>query len=290
MKTRLDAFVEDEMFKGERKRFDRIGSQNSKKRTERKGPTNLTDPSNDSRWCYHQPYDLGNLLDPRDAMNLAPLVLPTSPLVTTHAAAFARDKDDSAWIAARGPVITGELGTTSTAFTDSTNWIGKGGAVGANSGTATGLTLGKLITANRILDDADLLDDNAPHVLCVTAYEIENLLNTTKVTSADYNTIKALVNGTIDTFMGFKFIKIKRLPKMDGASQTTTTAGNVRQCVAWVKGAIKRITGEMKTDISIRKDLSMSTQIYSSWELGAVRVYDEGVVQIDCDESAAQPT
>jgi hypothetical protein len=100
------------------------------------------------------------------------------------------------------------------------------------------------------------------------------------VTSADYNTIKALVNGTLDTFMGFKFKIVKRLP----------LASNIRTCVAWVKGAIRRIKGSMMSDISIRKDLSMATQIYSKWNLGATRVYDEGVVQIDCDESAAQPT
>jgi hypothetical protein len=149
--------------------------------------------------------------------------------------------------------MTGELGTTSTAFDSTNQWIGKGGVVGANTGTATGLTVAKLITANRILQNADLLDDTAPRVLVCTAYEIENLLNTTKVTSADYNTIKALVNGTVDTFMGFKFVINKRLARLMAASVTSTTAGNVRRCVAWVKGSIKRIKGSMMSDISIRK-------------------------------------
>lgn len=289
-KARLDAFVVDEPFQGERKRYDRLASQASRRRTERKGPTQIQDTSTDFRWAYHSSYDLANLLDKDDAKNLGQLVLPTSEYVQTHAFAYHRDCDDVAWNAAIGSVMTGELGSTVTAFDNTLQWIGKGGAVNATSGTAVGLTVDKLKTANRILDDADLLDSDAPRVIVVTAYEIESLLSQTKATSSDYNTVKALTMGDIDTFMGFKFIKVKRLPKMDGTSQTTTTAGNIRKCVCWVKGAIKRIKGPMGSDISIRKDLSMSTQIYSDWLLGATRIYDEGVVQIDCDESAALPT
>lgn len=277
--ARLDAYVVEESFMGERKRFDRLDKMSSRKRTERKGPTNIVDASDDSRWIFRESYDVGNMLDAMDAKKLAPLLLPDGEYVQAHSFAFNRDKDDVAWKAALGSVITGELGTTVTPFPSSTQWIGKGGVVGASTGTATGLTVAKLITANRILQGADL-DDDGTRVLVCTPFEIENLLNTTKVTSADYNTIKALVNGTIDTFMGFKFVINNRLP----------VATNVRTCVAWVKGAIKRSTGSKMSDISIRKDLSMAIQIYSSWELGATRVYDEGVIQIDCDESAAQPT
>src|SRR5690606_16720791 len=163
-------------------------------------------PDLDFRWAVRQGFDMGNLLDKDDAMNLAPLVLPTSDYVKSHTNAYHRDSDDIAWQAALGNVLTGELGATPLAL-PTTQWIGKGGAVGVDTGTATGLTVGKLITANEILEDADLEDD-APRVLVVTAKQLTNLLNTTKVTSADYASVKALVNGTIDTFMGFKFKKI----------------------------------------------------------------------------------
>lgn len=271
-KGRLDAFIEDESFSGERKRYDRIGAQNSRLRTERKGPTNIQDADMDFRWAYRKSYDMGNLLDKDDALNLGSLVLPTSDYVKSHANAYHRDADDVAWKAALESAMTGELGATPSAL-PTTQWVGVGGTVGASSGTATGLTLAKLITANEILEDADL-EDESPRVLCVTAKQLTDLLNTTEVKSADYNSVKALVSGQIDTFMGFKFVKIKRLPKV------STT----RSCVGWVKGAIKRIKGGMSSDVSIRKDMSMATQIYSSWNLGAVRVYDEGVIQIDCKE------
>lgn len=259
---RLDPFVEDDSFEGERKRYDRIGAQNSRRRTERKGPTNIVDPALDHRWAYRASYDVGNLLDQDDARNLGPLVVPTSDYVRSHANAYHRDSDDVAWQAALDDALTGELGNTPSALP-----VSQKIAVGV-----TGLTLQKLIDANQILEDADLEDDQ-PRVLCVTARQLTDLLNTTEIKSIDYNTVRALVNGTIDTFMGFKFVKIKRLRK--------NTETNVRSLVGWVKGAVKRIKGPMQSDVSIRKDLSMATQIYSSWNLGAVRVYDEGVVQID---------
>ena len=38
----------------------------------------------------------------------------------------------------------------------------------------------------------------------MTATQITNLLSATEVKSADYNTVRALVRGEIDTFLGFK--------------------------------------------------------------------------------------
>jgi hypothetical protein len=264
MKARLDEFVTDETFDGERKRFNRLAAQNSRLRTERKGPTVISEASSDMRWAYRKEYDLANTLDRTDAENLGKLVLPTSDYVQSHAAAHNRDKDDTAVVAATADVMTGEAGTTAVAFPTSTNTVVHGGV---------GLTIAKLREANRILMDADLEDD-APRVLVVTAQQIQNLLATTEVTSADYNTVKALVAGQIDSFMGFKFKINKRLGKV------TTT----RTCVGWVKGAIKRFAGPRFSDICKREDLSYATQIYSAWSFGAVRVYDEGVVAIECTE------
>jgi hypothetical protein len=262
-KARLDAFVVDESFNGERKRWNRLAAQNSRLRTERKGPTVVSEASSDLRWAYNKSYDLANTLDRDDAQNLGNLVLPTSDYVASHAAAYNRDKDDAAWTAALNPAMTGENGTSSVVLPPSQQ-IAAGG---------TGLTMVKLLQANEILEGADL-EDESPRVLCVTAQQLTNLLNSVEVKSADYNTVKALVNGQIDSFMGFKFVKIKRLTKV------TTT----RSCVGWVKGAVKRFIGERFSDISKRSDLSYATQIYSAWSFGAARVYDEGVVQIDCTE------
>tara|TARA_R110000796_G_scaffold146766_3_gene263425 strand:+ start:752 stop:1546 length:795 start_codon:yes stop_codon:yes gene_type:complete len=264
MSARLDAYVDEETVNGERKRYDRIGAQNSRKRTERKGATNLQDPTLDNRWAYHASYDIGNLLDKKDAKNLGSLVLPTSDYVKSHAMAYHRDCDDVAWGAALNPVMTGEQGSTSTVLPASQQ-IANG---------SVGLTLAKLIEANEILEDAEL-EDGTDKVLVVTKKQLTDLLNMTEVKNSDYNTVKALASGEVDYFMGFHFVKVARLPLV----------GTTRSCVAWYKGAIQRIKGSMEADVSIRKDLSYATQIYSCWDLGATRRYDEGVVQIDCTEA-----
>lgn len=264
-KARLDEFVIDEPFDGERKRWNRIAAQASRERTERKGPTIVQDVDSDNRWGQRKLYDCCNLLDKDDAVNLGKLVLPTSEYVANHANAFNRDKDATAFLAALNPAIIGANGESTLALPSAQKIVAGG----------TGLTVAKLREANAILMDADFEDD-APRVIVVTAEQIQNLLGTTEVTSADYNSVKALVAGHVDTFLGFKFKRSKYLPK----------ASTTRSCVAWVKGAIKRFVGEKFNSIDKRSDLSYATQIYSSWNLGAARVQDELVVQIDCIEAS----
>ncbi|SKA88914.1 hypothetical protein SAMN02745166_01507 [Prosthecobacter debontii] len=262
-KARLDDFVIDEDFSGERKRYDRLGAQESSERTERNQPTQISNPNSDNRWAQRRNFSVTNLVDDTDAKNLGKLVLPTSDYVISHGNAYNRDKDIIAWTAAIDPVMTGELGTTPFSL-PSSQVIVHG---------STGLTLAKLIQANEIIEDGEL-EDGAPRVMVVSPKQLTNLLNTTEVKSADYNSVKALVSGQIDTFMGFKFIKSTKLRKV------STT----RTCVAWVKGSIKRTKGAMSSNMAIRHDLSESVQIRSKYDLGATRVYDEGVVVIECTE------
>jgi hypothetical protein len=274
MRSRLDAFCVFEDFDGERKRYDRVGSMTAQQRTERKGATRITDASTDSRWAFRKSYDLANLLDKDDAKNLGQLVLPTSSFIQEHAAAYNRSVDDTAWQAACGEVITGQDGIEPQEFPVETNHINKAGTLGEySSGTATGLTIEKLLKVREVLDDADA-DEDAPRVLVCTAKQVSDLLNEEEVSSADYNTVRALAAGQIDTFMGFKFVRIKRLP----------AASQVRTCVAWIKGAVRVVRGERKSRITLRDDLSFSTQIYSEWQLGGTRVHDEAVVTVDCLE------
>ena len=125
-----------------------------------------------------------------------------------------------------------------------------------------------------IIEDADY-EEGTNQVLVVSSEQLTNLLNTTEVKSADYNTVKALVAGQVDTFMGFKFIKNLRLSKV------STT----RTCVGWVKGSIILSRGSISTKIVTRDDLSGATQIRSTCHLSKTRIHDEGVFQIECTEA-----
>lgn len=263
-KPRLAEYVTFDDFNGERKRYDRLQKQNSRRRTERNAPTNPVDVSSDSRWAARVSFELPNILDADDAANLGVLVLPTSEYVQSHAFAYNRDCDDISWQAALDDVVYGETGTSTLALPAGQK-IAAGG---------TGLTKAKLFQVREILEGADL-DDDAERVFVYSPQQMTNLLNTTEATSADYVNVKALAEGHVDKFMGFTFKKNTRLRK----------ASTTRTCVAWVKGAIKVMRGAKMSKIDLRPDLSYATQIYSKWHLGAVRLYDEGVVQVDCTEA-----
>jgi len=138
-----------------------------------------------------------------------------------------------------------------------------------------GLTLGKLMTAKETMD-ADEVDEDAEKYTVVAARQITNLLETTEVKSADYNTVKALVEGKIDTFMGFKFIR----------TQLLDLTASVRYCYAYSKGAIGFGTlKDIESKIDQRNDKNYAWQVWGQMDIGATRIEEEQVIEIACSEA-----
>lgn len=162
----------------------------------------------------------------------------------------------------------------------------------ANGGT--GLTMAKLRQANRILDNAGV--PSSDRALLVSAFGVEDLLQDSQVTSSDYSTLNAIMTGTIPqgaTLMGFRFIKFSDAVPDDSAVLTGGTAnpllpktGNIRSLFAYHKSAVGLSLGmDGKTEVDRRPDLMNTWQVLLQGSLGAVRILDAGVVQIDIDES-----
>jgi hypothetical protein len=118
------------------------------------------------------------------------------------------------------------------------------------------------------------VDEEEERIMVVSARQLQDLLRTTEVTSADYNTVRALVDGNLNTFMGFKFRRSQQLP----------LATDIRSCFAYVKSGIVLAERGLKTHMDIRTDLSHSLQIRSVASLAAVRMEEKKVVEIACDE------
>jgi hypothetical protein len=74
-------------------------------------------------------------------------------------------------------------------------------------GADTGLNPDKVRRASRHLNAAGV--PMADRTFAHTAIGLESLLGETEVTSSDYNTIKALVNGDLNSWCGFKFVLIE---------------------------------------------------------------------------------
>ena len=184
------------------------------------------------------------MIDDQDKLRM--LIDPTSPYAVNGAYALGRAMDDLIITAALGTSMTGENGSTSTSFATATQQIAVGG---------TGLTIAKLRQARRILmaNEVDVAMD--PLYIAVTATQLDELLGTTEVTSSDYNTVKTLVSGDIDTFLGFKFIQCERLGT-DGSGD--------RRCIAWAKSGMHLgMWNDITTKISERADKSYATRCTS---------------------------
>ena len=173
-----------------------------------------------------------------------------------------RSIDQSIIDTARATALTGEAGTTGIAL-PSANKIAH---------ASGGLTIAKLRSARMILRQGNV-DKSIPLYMTVSAEELDDLLGTTQVTSSDYNTIKALVQGDVDSFMGFKFIHTELL----------TETSSVRYCIAWAEDGICLGVGVNPIGrISERSDKNYSTQVYYSMSLGATRMEEAKVIEVQC--------
>ena len=124
-------------------------------------------------------YEWADLIDSVDKVRM--LADPTSTYARAAAAAMGRSMDDVMIAAMNGNAQTGKAGTTATA-------LPAGQKVAHGS---AGLTIAKLVSAKKILD-ANSIDPSIPRYIAVSPEQIEDLLNNTTVTSADFNTVNTL--------------------------------------------------------------------------------------------------
>ena len=262
MGSLLRGAVDTESVTGEKAFFDQVGEAAAVARTSRHGNTPLVETPHSRRMVSLTTYEWADLIDDADKVRM--LIDPTSSYARAAAAAMGRAMDDVIIDALGGTAKTGKEGTTSTAF-PSGQKIAHGSA---------GLTIAKLVTAKKLLD-ANNVDPSIKRYIVVSPEQIEDLLNSTTVTSADFNTVKALVQGDINTFVGFEFIVSNRLSD-DGTS---------RLCYAWAQDGCKLAIGkDVMARIDERSDKSYSTQVYYCATFGATRMEENKVVEIACNE------
>ena len=202
------------------------------------------------------------------------LIDPLNPIVKAQAAAAGRQIDSLITAAFFADALTGKTGSTTVSFPASQQVAVSSWAHGTGSGNA-GLTISKLIEAKRILDANEVESDG--RCLVLGARQLADLLGTTEATSADYNTVKALVYGEIDTFMGFKFVRTELLP-VDGSSY--------RRVCAFQKNSMGLGIGkDITAKISELPAKNYAVQAYVAMTMGATRLQEKGVVEIKCIES-----
>ena len=151
----------------------------------------------------------------------------------------------------------------------------------ANSigGATTNLNIEKLREAKKLLDGKNVAMEGRS--ILIHANSLSALLGETEVTSADFNTVRALVTGDINTFMGFRFITFGDrdeggLP-VDGSSDRTLYAFH-RDALGLGIG----MNQTSRVDYIAEKTSFLVASMFSA---GAVAIDDEGIVKITCREA-----
>ncbi|MCF1458764.1 MAG: phage capsid protein [Shewanella sp.] len=253
------------------KSVDQIGPVEAVRRRGRHSDTPLISTPHYARWCHPKDYEWADMVDDTDKLRM--LINPTSAYAINGAYALGRAIDRLIIDSATGTNFTGEDGDETVEFKDD-NVI---------EASNTGLTISKLrLLKKKYMENEVDLDYDKLYVLA-TASQFDDLLGTTEVTSSDYNTIKALVQGKVNTFMGFEFIHTELLP---------TDENGHRRCLSWAKSGMHLgLWNDINTKIDQRPDKSYSTQVYLKATAGATRLDEEKVFDVRCDESVqAQPS
>lgn len=143
-------------------------------------------------------------------------------------------------------------------------------------GAASNMNIEKLRASAKALNE-----NNVPasdRFMLMHASQLDALLGETEVTSSDFASVKALVQGEIDTFMGFRFITIG--DRDEGGLPKPST----RSCFAWHKDSMGYAESmAQKTEVNYIPEKT-SFLVSSMFSAGSIAIDDEGIVKISCTE------
>lgn len=255
----IDTVYRKENVRGKTFFQDQIGEWSMEVKGSRNTQTPNNDPALARRMGTMVDYHDARLLDRGDELKV--ISDPRSAYTMAAAQSLGRKIDDVIISAAIGTAYSGETGSTS-----------------VTNGNV------KLVTANTItfaeVRDIKLAMDNADcpaeeRYFVVAPDTLNALLGVSEATSSDYNAVKALVNGEINTWLGFKWVMTTRI--------TTATAaiGSSVEGIAYNKyGLCLAMADAPMVRTDERTDLSYSWQVYYELNLGAVRLEEDKVVSI----------
>tara|TARA_R110001632_G_scaffold36801_2_gene92886 strand:- start:8793 stop:9632 length:840 start_codon:yes stop_codon:yes gene_type:complete len=151
----------------------------------------------------------------------------------------------------------------------------------ANSigGSGTNLNVAKLRAAKKAMDAKNVPAEGR----CIIAHanNMDALLAETSVTSSDFNTVKALVTGDVNAFLGFTFISLG--DRDEGG--LAIDGSNDRIVYAFQKDAMGLGIGmnqQSRVDYIPEKTSFLVASMFSS---GSVAIDPEGITKITCREA-----
>lgn len=268
----LSPYIQRGTMEGKKKRFTYIGKADMVERQGKNTDTKWQDLEFYNRWISRRVFDYALLIDEFDDIKSA-LTDPTSSAIQGALMAANRRKDRVIVEAFGATAYTGENAEVAVPFPS-------GNILDVQLGSASTkenqpLNLAKLKELAACMEDGDVPETDTKFLLC-NQRQINALLDDDHVSSADYNSVKALVNGSIDTFYGFKFVKYNGLP----------LENDVRTCWAFSSSSMQlavSLDTRIKGPVEIpQKHFQLGFEV--TMAMDAVRLYDAGVYQVPCKE------
>lgn len=286
--SRLAGLARKESFVGKTEYFDRLALATAQVKQGRNSDTPDLNITHSRRQLTTVTYEWATLVDRKD--KLQNIHSPESEYSMAAMHALGRSMDEVLIAAAFGTAYVGETGSSS-------QTLGTAQKVAAvSSGAISGANIQLLRKAKLKMDSAEV---EGRRYIVHAADFLEDLLSQTETTSSDYNTVKALVRGELNEYMGFTFIHSELVNATDASTldsdtfkyNTTTglydasgTAVSTSDSVALAVAEGGLILGEnvngRVSRVGERADKGYSNQIYSAMDLGAVRMEEAKVLQL----------
>lgn len=271
--SQLRETVSLERIKGKQAFFEQIGGVAAREKTGRHQDVEYSDTPHRRRRVATRYFYTTDLIDEDDKIRM--LIDPSSEYAKAQADALGLKIDNTIIEAATSVAYTGIDGTSTTAFDTSMVVDVQVRDVGV-SAADYGLNVAKLLKAHSKLNANHVPRDD--RFLVTNARQLESLLSSTKATSADYASVKALVQGDIDTYCGFKF----RHSEYIG-----TDANGDDMVLYYHKRGLKVGLGmEIATSMDRIPQKHNALQVYSAIDVGCTRMQEEMVGYIECDPAA----
>lgn len=262
--------VMEEAMSGKRVFFDQVGKVRMQAKTGRASDIPVVNTPHARRSVTAKDFYIRDFVDEFDKLKV--LNDPTNAYSQAFAAASAREVDKVLIEAALGSAYTGEEGATAVPLPSTQKILA----------ASTGFTLAKLRQSVRMLKESHaVMPGDGIHVFW-TARQEEEFINTSEVKSSDFNNQKVMVDGALTYFYGCQF---HRIEDVSSTERILPKASTTRSCVAWVKSGMrlgnwKKAHG--RVDYLPERD---SWQVMAGLSIGATRMEEVKVVQIDVIEA-----
>jgi hypothetical protein len=282
--------------------YDRIGlADDLSLVTTRYGDNPMSEISHDRRRIGLADYDQGKAIDEKDLIRVA--TDPTSSYMQALVAAANRKVDDVIISTLTATAYTGKAGATTVAFASNNADDVTVGAVSnaaggfvastyhnleaategidvdyrytGTTGASSGLTLKKLKAVRTTMMKLYGIEQDEVLPCFISAKQFEDLLGITEVINSDYAVRKSLAEGSVTTFMGFRFIHCERLP----------LASTIRSCFVFKPRAVKlALSTDITADMWRLPAKKNIPYLYVKLGIGGSRMWGENLARIGCAE------